>query len=191
MGLSLWLVPSAEQLSKLKDFMQYRSPDAHSSSSFPAYDPHLTLASIPSSMSVSDLLDAIPHDQTIVPIRFKSVDFGEKYFMSVYVAVHHTPELESLRTHLRERLRSQAVPTIPHMSLYYIDDSDREEREKTVHALWQKGWVVAHDGGVSLNWAGESSNVLAGFDGAEIWAVRCEGPVHEWQVVSKISLCSF
>ncbi|OCH85708.1 hypothetical protein OBBRIDRAFT_762634, partial [Obba rivulosa] len=134
-GLSLWLVPNANQLPKLKQFMQYRSPDAENPSSFPSFDPHVTLASIPSSASMSGLLDAIPENQRAVPIRFKSLDVGEKYFTSVYVTVHTTAELEALRAHLRERLGAQTVPNIPHMSLYYIDESDRQEREKIVQEL--------------------------------------------------------
>jgi len=189
MGLSLWLVPDADQLGKLMQFMQYRSSNAKSPSSFPSFDPHLTLASVPSSTALSDLVAAIPSEQHPVPVYFKSLDVGDKYFMSVYVAVHHTPELEMLRAHLREHLGDRAVPTIPHMSLYYIDEEDHEEREKAAQELRQKGRAVAHDGGLTLNWAAEiPSDVLSGFDGAEIWVVRCEGPVPEWEVVKKITL---
>ncbi|KAI0929021.1 hypothetical protein AcW1_006084 [Taiwanofungus camphoratus] len=178
--------------------MHIKPPTAKSPSSFPDFDPHVTLASVPLSASVTELQAAIPPDQATIPIRFKSVDVGQKYFMSVYVAVHHTPELVAMRERLGMALGDRAVPNVPHMSLQYIADSEPEERSRVVEGLRSAGTVVNTDAGVALICPGnntveemaEKADVdrLEGFDGEEIWIVKCEGPVPDWEVLQKITL---
>ncbi|OBZ69313.1 hypothetical protein A0H81_10967 [Grifola frondosa] len=161
--------------------------------------PHVTLASVPSTTHIAKLQESIPSDQQIVPIRFRSLEVGEKYFMSVFVAVRHTPELDALRAHLSESFGEYAVPALPHLSLYYIDDADQDERALTVERLKNEFKVIrATEDSVTLNCSPEkpsksipaSLDQLAGFEGCEIWVVKCEGPVYDWEVLECISLLS-
>ena len=173
--------------------MKLRPPTTKSPSSFPFFQPHVTLAS--SSDAVA-LRAAIPRGQPAIPVQFKSLEVGDKYFMSVYIAVHSsgTP-LETLREHLRASLGDAAVPPVAHLSLYYIDEADKEEREHTARRL--KSELRILEGG-----RGEDSVVkiacfyddveeeqdpelIDGFDGEEIWLVKCEGPVSSWEVMEK------
>ncbi|KAI0374664.1 hypothetical protein BV20DRAFT_383416 [Pilatotrama ljubarskyi] len=197
MGISLWLVPPASQATKIKHTMRVKpSSPPRSSASFPPFDPHVTLASHPSDASA--LRAAIPSGQRAFGVRFKSLEVGDKYFMSVYVAVHSPPgsPLETLREHLREKLGEQAVPPVAHLSLYYIDDADKEERERTAETLRSELRVLESGRGearsVSLACVDDDGEqepeILDSFDGEEIWVVKCEGPVPEWEVIEKIEL---
>ncbi|KAI0361867.1 hypothetical protein OH77DRAFT_1416045 [Trametes cingulata] len=199
MGISLWLVPRASQAAKIKYTMRVKpSSPPRSPASFPPFDPHVTLASHPSDASA--LRAALPTGQRAIPVRFKSLEVGDKYFMSVFVAVHSPPgsPLETLRDHLREKLGEQAVPPVAHLSLYYIDDADKEERERTAETLRSELRVLESGQGeersvrlacVDDDVEGEQEpEILEGFDGEEIWVVKCEGPVPEWEVLEKINL---
>ncbi|KAI0636422.1 2',3'-cyclic-nucleotide 3'-phosphodiesterase [Trametes polyzona] len=199
MGISLWLVPRASQAAKIALTMRVKpsSGVTRSPSSFPPFHPHVTLASGPDAAA---LRAAIPPDQGVIPVRFKSLEVGEKYFMSVYVAVHSAPgtPLEALREHLRRTLDESAVPPVAHLSLYYIDDADAEERARTAETLRSELRVLESAGGegevrsVRLacvdEEAGQEPEILEGFDGEEIWVVKCEGPVPGWEVLEKIPL---
>ncbi|KAL6301763.1 2',3'-cyclic-nucleotide 3'-phosphodiesterase [Sparassis latifolia] len=199
MGTSLWLVPSSTIASKIERLMRISPPSAKSPSSFPRFDPHITLTTVPPSTELSRLLEAIPEATSVIPVRFKSLDVGDKYFMSVYVSVHESPELMALRTHLRQTLGERTVPPISHMSLYYIDDADREERAHVAETLRSTGRVVEIADGVMLNCqplpvegsAAEdgNGNGLEGFDGAEIWVAKCDGHPREWAILHKVPLC--
>ena len=151
-GTSLWLVPSALDSNRLRTLMQVRlgpqSSTTPSPSSFPAFHPHLTLATLPTSPASTAALRAAvtvspgAHWQRApVPLSFKSVDVGPKFFMSVYVAVHAPPgsPLARLRAHLRAALGDSedpprngdgngsgktAVPPVPHISLYSSSRAD-------------------------------------------------------------------
>ncbi|CCM04416.1 uncharacterized protein FIBRA_06593 [Fibroporia radiculosa] len=183
------------QATKLKRVMQLKYPSAKSPSSFVDFDPHITLATILTTPTcAAELRAAVPCGQAALAPTFKSVDVGEKYFMSVYAVVHESPGLAALRAHLREALGADKVPPVPHLSLYYIDDADRDDRARVANELKNSGRVVGRpDGGVALNCAqevgpGTEPDLLSGFEGAEIWIAKCDGPVPGWEVVDKISL---
>ncbi|KAJ8483072.1 hypothetical protein ONZ51_g4941 [Trametes cubensis] len=157
----------------------------NSPSSFPAFHPHVTLASCPDAAA---LRAAIPPNQGPVPVHFKSLDGSEgRYFMAVYI------------TCLGEK---GAIPPVAHMSLYYIDEADREERARAVERLRSELRLLESRGPDGENIVrlacvdeleesegGEKEPViLDGFDGEEIWVVKCEGPVSEWEVMEKIPL---
>ncbi|KAJ3492107.1 hypothetical protein NLI96_g182 [Meripilus lineatus] len=150
---------------------------------------------MPSATKVEDLKAAIPTDQRPIPIRFKSVDVGNKYFMSVYVAVHHDEELVALRDHLKRTPGEKTVPPLAHMSLFYIDDSDREERQKMADLLVTERRVIiqdAHSIKLDLSQTGEEgTDVYSGFKGAEIWIVSCDGPVPTWEVQDRLPIHLF
>ncbi|GJE96436.1 cyclic phosphodiesterase-like protein [Phanerochaete sordida] len=194
MGLSLWLVPPRDVATKLRTIMKTKTSTSKSPSSFPHFEPHVTLATVPSSTPLDDLRAAIPLGQPVVPVTFRSVDVGSKYFMSVYVTVHHTGELNTLRDNLKTSLGEQAVPPLAHVSLFYIDDSDAEERTKVEEQLERDGRIVRiADDRTALNCAedpAESSkdDLLDGFDGGEIWIALCDGPVPTWTVKDRIKL---
>ena len=207
-GISLWLVPNEEDSERIRLVMQNRpTAPTNSPSSFPTLHPHITLAT---TSDAGALRAALPPNQPAVPVRFKSVDVGNKYFMSVYVAVH-SPDgspLETLRAHLRIALGDAVVPPLPHLSLYYIDEEDRDARVRTLRELHAHSRVIGtlaedsrsvtaanNDGTVGLgchtgrepNESG-SSDVLRQIEGEEIWLVRCEGPVEGWEVLEKFPL---
>jgi 2',3'-cyclic-nucleotide 3'-phosphodiesterase len=168
----------------------YQSP-----SSFPRFEPHITLATVPSSTSVDDLRTAIPIDQSPVPAIFKSVEVGDKYFMSVYVTVHHSGELNALRETLKNNLGERAVPPIAHISLFYIDNSEPEERAKVADQLRNHGRIVEQgEDRIALDCAERISvdsparELIDNFDGCEIWIALCDGPVDTWEVKERIRL---
>ncbi|RPD67955.1 hypothetical protein L226DRAFT_555675 [Lentinus tigrinus ALCF2SS1-7] len=196
-AISLWLVPNEETRRKIETAMKIGPPTTNSPSSFPPFQPHVTLAS---SSDPTALRAAVPRDQPAIPVSFKSLEVGEKYFMSVFVAVHsaHGSPLETLREHLRASLGDAAVPPVAHLSLYYIDKADKGEREYVARRL--KSELRVLEGG-----RGDESVVkiacfyddieeeqdpelIDGFDGEEIWLVRCKGPVPSWEVLQKFIL---
>ncbi|PCH37748.1 hypothetical protein WOLCODRAFT_87586 [Wolfiporia cocos MD-104 SS10] len=141
-GISLWLVPAVSQALKIKRLMRLKPASIKSPSSFVDFEPHITLASVPTSCNLDDLRSAIPPTQTVIPIEFKSLDVGQKYFMSVYASVHDIGGLAALRSRLRESLGQNAVPAIAHLSLYYIDDADQDERSRIAELLRRSEGVI-------------------------------------------------
>lgn len=194
MGISLWLVPSRDVATKLHRIMKTKTSTFKSPSSFPQFEPHVTLATVPSSTPLDVLRAAIPKGQPVVPVDFRSVDVGNKYFMSVYVTVHHSGELNTLRENLKKSLGEQAVPPLAHVSLFYIDDSEPEERTKVAEQLRRDGRIIEQAGDrVALNCAAQPSeggenDIVDGFDGAEIWIALCDGPVPGWEIKDRIKL---
>ncbi|KAI0080556.1 hypothetical protein K474DRAFT_207938 [Panus rudis PR-1116 ss-1] len=210
LGLSAWLVPPPTVASKLtSQIMSLRPPSSSlpkapsSASSFPRFDPHITLLTVPSSTPLSEIRDAIPTDQVKIPVRFKSADVGQKYFMSVFVTVHQgsddgAKELDELRNKLKERFGEGRVPPVSHVSLYYIDDPDADLREAVLEELKNQGRIVpqgndgdSSGGEVALDCTEGSErgkDLINGFEGTEIWLALCDGPVETWQIKEKILL---
>ncbi|KAI0707912.1 hypothetical protein C8Q76DRAFT_135194 [Earliella scabrosa] len=177
--------------------MKIKPETTRSPSSFPSFQPHITLATSPDAAA---LRAALPSDQRAIPIRFKSLEVGDQYFMSVFVAVHSQPgtRLETLREHLRATLGEGVVPPLAHMSLYYIDEADKEERERTAQRLRRELRVLeggsGQDSFVKLacfddDIGGEQNpEVIDGFEGEEIWLMNCDGPVLGWEVIERFPL---
>lgn len=172
--------------------MSYKTDTSQSPTSFPHFHPHITLLTVPSDTDLSNLRSAVPESQTRIPIRFKSVDVGHEYYMSVYVVVHHDPELTALRNSLKKSRPEDKVPPLSHVSLFYIDPSDAAERSKIRDILDSDGRIV--DNGkeaLTLDCSeGEQrgKDLIDGFIGGEIWIALCDGPVETWVVKDKISL---
>lgn len=88
------------------------------------------------------------------------------------------------------------------MSVYYIDDSEPEERVRVADEFRTNGTVTedTDNGGIILDCSKgphnsetvplskANSDLLHGFDGAEIWAALCDGPVETWSVKAKVKL---
>lgn len=196
-GITLWLVPSSEDAVKLKKIMNVRPQDSVPTSplSYPSFEPHITLAALPSSSEISmeTIRSSVPSSQTRPQIEFKSIDIGSHFFRSVYLSVVPSLALQSLHQHVHRTLGIEPrTPLFPHISLCYISDEDADagEREKFLQELETSG-RVKRDGnsGVSLN-ASDTEEVewLSGFSAYEIWIVDCQGPVEGWQVLGKITL---
>ena len=203
-GLSLWLVPTAEQSAKLSWIMHIRPPTAKMPNSYPRFHPHITLATVPSTTPVGELIAAIPPRQLRVRADFSDVVVSDAYFRSVLAVIKTSPETLSLHAKINENLkiRNPQAPMFPHMSIYYIDDAEAEERFRVLQELRDNGTVVQTQDGVQIHTSGgpagiptgtdarplPQDDVLQGFDGVEIWAALCDGPVETWTVLKKVEL---
>ena len=135
--------------------MKFKTPSYQSPSSFPHFHPHITLTTVPSSTPVETLRQAVPASQAAIPITFKVVEVGNKYFMSVYVTVHQDGALGELREHLKSTLGDKTVPPKSHVSLFYSDDPDVEERQKVYDGLVRQQRIVSlGEGRVGLDCSG-------------------------------------
>lgn len=191
-GLSLWLVPPSDVSDMLQTVMKLKTPGYQSPSSYPHFHPHVTLATVPSDTPVETLRAAIPADQRAIPVTFKAVEVGDKYFMSIYVVVYQDEFLGVLRDALGNALGEQTIPPKAHVSLFYIDNADAEERQKMADKLTEQGRIVElGEYMVALDCSAEGSegtDVVDGFNGGEIWIASCDGPVETWSVKDKIRL---
>ncbi|CAL1705230.1 unnamed protein product [Somion occarium] len=172
--------------------MSFKTNSAKSPASFPRFHPHITLSSVSSDTDISNLRSAVPAGQVKVPIHFKSVDVGDKYYMSAYVSVHHSEELSALRDNLKEALGEDTVPPLAHVSLFYIDDVDAGERQKIFEQLNEGGRIISKDDhSVALDCTegdARGQDVIDGFVACEIWIALCDGPVEAWTIKDKIQL---
>ena len=203
-GLSLWLVPTPEQSAKLSCIMHVRPPTAKMPNSYPRFHPHITLTTVPSTTPVGELIAAIPQGQSRVEVVFSDVVVGDAYFRSVLAVIEQSSEIGSLHTKICENLktRNPQSPMFPHMSIYYVDDAEAEERTRVLQELKDNGTVVKTKEGVRLCTSGgpignptgiktpplSHGDVLYGFNGAEIWVALCDGPVDTWTVVQTVEL---
>lgn len=182
-------MPAAAQMDVIKSGFPRRPPVDHllSPSSYPAILPHITLATVPFSDAgiPNVLLDSVPENQEPIRANFQSLAVGDHYFRSVFIDVQPTQELvgfqNQILTNLRRRGLEPSAPRFPHMSLCYIADEDKGDRDRTAQVLREAGDIsrTADTQSISLQ-CGDVS--LPGFDGAEIWLARCEGPVETWEV---------
>ncbi|THU80124.1 LigT-like protein [Dendrothele bispora CBS 962.96] len=191
MGVTFWIVPSEQDRHKLRRIMDLRPSDSQkqSDNSYPRFNPHITLASLPSSSDISleKLRNAVPQSQPALNITFQSVDVGEHFFRSVYIAILPSPELAALHKKVHEALDIEPrTPSFPHISLCYISDEDAAngERLRYKQMLIDSGRLRANpDGTVSLNCGNdEREDWLSGFVAPEIWITTCDGPVEGWTV---------
>lgn len=162
----------------------------------PSFEPHITLASVPASISEAMLKDAIPEVKVPLKIDFESVEAQQTYFRSDIVNIRKTPELEELLASVRHALAVDVkAPSYPHMSLYYIDDARADDRQRVLDNLFQSGHLALGSGsdGLTINFTPKdrlNSNVLHGFVADAIWIVLCDGPVSDWKVLYKRNLQS-
>ncbi|KAJ7085774.1 2',3'-cyclic-nucleotide 3'-phosphodiesterase [Mycena belliarum] len=194
MGLTLWLVPSAADSARLKKIMDARpTSQSTSDASYPAFQPHITLAALPDPVpSLAAILAAIPETQHALPITFDSVEVGDHFFRSVYLAARPSPALFDLHAHVHSALHiAPKTLKFPHISLCYINDEDAAAGERTRYfqALKDAGRIRGDGNSVSLNCGEpEGDDWMSGFELPEIWIARCEGPVETWTVERKIAL---
>lgn len=200
-GLSFWLVPPADQSALIQSIMPRRpvgsllpGGDPLFASSYPAFLPHITLASVRSGSELpADLLTKFTEIRRSVRANFRSLEVSDHYFRSVLVAVETTTDLLALHEEIRSALShlSPSAPMFPHMSLSYIADEDANtgERARAAQLMKEAGVVYEDEGHQTMSLrCGEAC--LSGFDGEEIWLVNCEGPVEQWVVCDKKALRS-
>jgi len=202
--LSLWLVPTGGQSAKLSWVMHIRPPTAKTPSSYPRFHPHITLATVPSTTPVEELVAAIPSRESQVKAVFSDIVVSDTYFRSVLAVIEPSPGIMSLRAKVGESLktRNPQSPMFPHMSIYYIDDAEAEERVRVLQELKDNGTVIKTEEGVQIHTSGgpigtptgsetrplPQGDTLRGIDGAEIWVAFCDGPVETWTVLKKVGL---
>lgn len=156
-----------------------------SGESFPNFEPHVTLASLPLDIPVSAIRAGVPQGQKQINISFKSLEIGTHYFRSVYIAVEPSSELSTLHQQVHAALQiDPKTPVYPHISLCYVTDEDAEKglRRQFAESLE----VKEESDGIALG--GESEDWMSGLRADEIWITRCEGPVETWEVLDVIRL---
>lgn len=195
---NLWIMPSRNTANELKKtIMSVRKDRPHSPTSYPDFEPHITLASIQleTPLALSTIKNAIPKTQHAFLVKFKSVEVGDHYFRSVYISIVLDETLKNLRQSVHETLGvCSTTPQYPHISLVYISDEDDNnvvrERERYYDELRERQLIRDHDdhddsGGIKLR---TESGWLEGSMMTEIWVVKCVGPVETWEVLDKILL---
>lgn len=161
---------------------------------YPKFEPHITLAALPSTVDISDIRSAIPTAQKSLKADFQAIEVGNHFFRSVYLKIKPNPALSELHRHVHAVLGVEPrTPLYPHLSLCYIDDKDAANgaREKFLEVLDSQGKIRrGANSGVLLNCGvGEKEeDWLGGFEVQEIWIANCEGPVADWTVLEKIAL---
>lgn len=167
--------------------------------SFPTFHPHLTLFSIPPTVSLEDALNVIPSDQSTIPIRFGALEDGETYTKAIYLTLRDSDESDSSLSVLRRHIASMiptlhsktTMPPVPHVSLSYVSTEDLDLRTLVAEEMRRK-IRNDEDGGISLHCekagAADSNHWLGGFEGSEIWAVLIVESVENWEVRQKVPL---
>jgi 2',3'-cyclic-nucleotide 3'-phosphodiesterase len=195
-GLSLWLMPSPAQRAVISSVMPARPMGSSAPASYPRFDPHITLCTIPAGPEDKRKFDAlrasIP-ERAPFPIRFQSLERGPTFTRSIFIAVQMDAELRGLEEHIRQAVNEAEVgvrlegppPSYPHMSFAYIDDAEAYERERLQNALLNHNVVKRIEDGVTLQ-CGQQE--LAGFEASEIWIVNTGLPVERWEALESIVL---
>lgn len=164
--VTLWIVPSDEDSAKLRIIMSMQSSTCKTRS-YPKFHPHITLAAPPSSshLTLEQLRESISHHLPCkIRIDFKSVNTGNHFFRSVYIAVQPSPDLVSLHKCIHTTLDLEPrTPLFPHLSLCYIadeDDAAGKERQEWRNQLETSGRIR------TIGPAGVSIEVNCSKDGA-------------------------
>ncbi|KAF7343381.1 hypothetical protein MVEN_01770400 [Mycena venus] len=187
---SLWLIPSDEQRSALKELMKYRpssyrkNPRSYSLKSFPHFEPHITLASVflPFQPSLDMLLPSSNPEQ--VTAKFESLRVGHT---SLSVTLEKTRELMALHhaidAHLKLNHIENSSGRSPHIPLFYLDEADSGDRQALKEELQEKGLVKNTGEGLLLNPVG-----AAELTADEIWLMDCTGEVAQWKWLERRDL---
>lgn len=175
--------------------------------SSPSVEPHITLASFPSSTSIDDLrtallrkktqLDLFNTSEEKLTLEFRALSTGEAYFRSVLIDIVLSPALKALHEIVHNALPNSQPksPRFPHLSLLYIPDEYAVYRETTRNVLWSTygRLLQAKEGdgesrvGFELE-PGEGKVLMDGFAATEVQIVNCEGFPEEWNVLERIDL---
>ncbi|KAF9469251.1 2',3'-cyclic-nucleotide 3'-phosphodiesterase [Collybia nuda] len=196
MGIAIWLVPSGQDTLELKNVMRAGMGKSHLTSSYPTFDPHITVTSFPSSHNIplSTIRAAVPESQGPIPIEFESIKIGDCFFRSVYITVKPDAALLAFQEHIQTALglECKAPVSFPHLSLCYIDEEDARNGERTrfIRKLEDTGKVMKEIGAVGVRDTGNGHEEgwMWGFEASEIWVVACDGPIERWSILVKIPM---
>jgi len=202
MGITLWIVPPADEASILQHVMDNPPLPKDSDDdglgglqkSFPHFQSHITLGSFPASTPVEKLRSAIPPSTTPLQIDFDTVETGDHYFRSVFVRVRPSSALDELhrQVHLALDVKEPNTPKFPHLSLYYIEDSRASERGEVLENMNAQGTIVKTEGSGNIELVGFANDGrtarVSGFVANEIWIAMCNGPVETWSICDKFKL---
>ncbi|RDB21092.1 hypothetical protein Hypma_011791 [Hypsizygus marmoreus] len=197
MGIAIWLVPPSHEANKLMTIMRTRGSErSRLPSSYPEFDPHITLASFPSlsAPSLPDICASIPTSSSPLSVSFRSIDVGTHFFRSVYIAVTPTSAISALHERIHTKLDIEPrTPSFPHLSLCYIDDQDAHdgEREMFFKELQRDGRIGSEGKKENVRlYHGEAGKEdwVSGFDATEVWVVDCDGHVEGWKILAKVAL---
>ncbi|KAG5645079.1 hypothetical protein DXG03_007169 [Asterophora parasitica] len=182
---------NAQRLSTIMNLWKGQDPSSFPSS-YPTFAPHITLASFPSSSAIpaKQIRAAIPKLDEEIQVDFKSVEIGDHFFRSVYIAIAPSPALWALHEQVHTNLGIEPrTPAYPHLSLCYIDDADAAlgEREKFYGELLVRIKITGN-ARIGLDCEGIKKDWMEGFQATEIWVADCDGPVEGWQILDKISV---
>jgi len=124
-------------------------------------------------------------------VKFESIEVGDHYFRSVYIAIQPADVLKDLHRIVHEKLGvAPRTPKYPHMSLVYISDEDaaKGERERYYEELKKRNLITTTTQDGDELGSKKDAETIAGFSAPEIWVVKCVGPVESWEVLDKIVL---
>lgn len=127
MKYSIWIIPPEPIYSKLKSIID----DLASKHDAPKFEPHLTLVSM-ISMDLLDLektVSTIAKETKPFEISLGPVSCSTTYFQNVFVRADSSAELLSLKMQFQEELNLPQEMYMPHLSLFYANNS-MEERVK-------------------------------------------------------------
>ncbi|KAG1727071.1 cyclic phosphodiesterase-like protein-domain-containing protein [Suillus paluster] len=205
MRCSLWLVPSEREHDALSCLMNFRPrhhrSKTHSSRSYPRFDPHVTLATFESSYKPKISLFLSPTTIS-VPVYFESMKVGNNYLSSLSIVVAKSRELMQLRDlvveHLENNNMKDTSRSFPHMSLFYLDEKSKGDRQELGKQLERSERVRERTGrrvieaalDCTLDGAEPEFDAMYGFEGSSIWLVDCTGGVEDWKVLEKQKLKS-
>lgn len=164
------------------------------SNSYPHFHPHITLASTASSTPLNSITSSLPKDLSAIPVTFQSLNVGDHFFQAVYLSVHLSPALSALHSSIytASSVFVCKTPNFPHMSLFYIDDTEAEERTRMGKQLETTGTARRlGDSCFELKCSADGEEEwMGGFLAEEIWIVDCDGPVEGWnsKVLQRIKL---
>ena len=198
LGLSLWIVPPPPIRNLLKHLMDNPPHPSLTDPPLPKFEPHITLATVPSTTPIAILRDSIPNNTKRLKISFTSAEAHDVYFRSSIVRCERTSELSHLLAAVKdsiERSTSESedavtvkAPDFPHLSLFYIDDDRAALRAPALQKLFDGGKLVKFDDGLGIDVGDESPELLRSFDADEIVIALCDGPVEGWVVLDRIKL---
>lgn len=162
-GYSLWLIPEPAERARLEALIHRLAARLGT----PPFTPHVTL--LGGLHGRVDRLHELARDLPSLALRLTRIDGQDAFFRCLYVEAEGGAALGASRARAAERLDVRTPPAFfPHLSLVYGQlSSDRKRR-------------LAGELGPEV----EARTVLFG----ELWLVRTEGHVKDWEQVGAVSL---
>ncbi|GAA5940656.1 uncharacterized protein JCM15063_006315 [Sporobolomyces koalae] len=156
----------------------------------PSFHPHVTLLTrlFPRSLDrIPDLLRAWKQEHQTLVLEYEGL--GSKaleehaYFQYAFVKIRPSDALKSLRALTEAELVDQEVADeyFPHLSLMY--SSNWDESTQILKELAAEGDDHEVERGGAYMFKGQRSIEIS-----EVWAVKCEGKVEDWQILEKFQL---